>query len=538
MSEPQQIINIGAVANDGTGESLRDAFNAVNNNFANIWAAGPVNTQVVITNNRISTNETNLDLILAGNGTANVTVASTVVPSIDSVYDLGSPSRYFDTTYSRYFYGNGRYLTGISGGSGSGGNVTFSVGPPSSPSIGDIWIEADTGVQYLYFNDNTSNQWAEMEAYISFSAGTSNGGSGNVDLTAVTSDIIPTPGNVYSLGNTAQPWQNMWLANTLWLGNNAVVMNGNTLTVNGSQVLTGNSNPRYNSISVVGNVVTNAIYTNNYFYANGAPFPQGNGIAGSTIAIYGNVIETTVTNQNLTLNPNGIGVIQANASYVPSVDSVYDIGTSNNQINSVYAQYFYGNGRGITGIVAEPVNTGNWAFLGNTLYNINGGSIENSDLTHGSTALISLPANGNTRPLSILNYYGNFSVTTANAPSYTKSWTFDYTGNITLPTNTANINYANGISILNGVSGSYGNANVAAYLPTYTGNLNPGTISATGNVTSNNLIATGNIYIGNTVFTRTLTVGRAVTPVTVPLASNNSFNVLTVGSGNVVVYTT
>ena len=351
MSEPQQIINIGAVANDGTGESLRDAFNAVNNNFANIWAAGPVNSQISITNNRISTTEPNLDLILAGNGTGNVTVASTLVPSTDSVYELGSPSRYFDTTYSRYFYGNGRFLTGISGGgSGNGANVTFSVGPPAGPSVGDIWIEADTGVQYLYFNDNTSNQWAEMEAYQSFSAGTSNGGSGNVDFTAVTSNIIPTPGNVYSIGNTARPWQNMWLANTLWLGNTAVVMTGNTLTVNGNQVLTGNSSPQYNNISVVGNVRTNAIYTNNYFYANGSPFSQGNGIAGSTIAIYGNVIETTVTNQNLTLNPNGIGVIQANASYVPSVDSVYDIGSSTNRINSVYARYFYGNGSQLTGL--------------------------------------------------------------------------------------------------------------------------------------------------------------------------------------------
>jgi len=44
-------------------------------------------------------------------------------------------------------------------------------------------------------------------------------------------------------------------------------------------------------------------------------------------------------------------------------------------------------------------------------------------------------------------------------------------------------------------------------------------------------------YIGGTVLTRTLTVGRTTTPVTVPLATNNSFNVLT-GSGNVVVYTT
>ena len=63
----QQIINTGAVANDGTGESLRDAFTAVNNNFANVWAAGPVDTNVVIVNNEVTTNQTNLDLKIAGN---------------------------------------------------------------------------------------------------------------------------------------------------------------------------------------------------------------------------------------------------------------------------------------------------------------------------------------------------------------------------------------------------------------------------------------------------------------------------------------
>ena len=61
----QQIIDTGLVANDGTGESLRNAFTAVNNNFANVWAAGPVDTQVIINSNVVSTNVTNLDLRLA-----------------------------------------------------------------------------------------------------------------------------------------------------------------------------------------------------------------------------------------------------------------------------------------------------------------------------------------------------------------------------------------------------------------------------------------------------------------------------------------
>lgn len=170
----QQIIDIGANANDGTGEPLRQAFQAVNDNFSNIWAAGPVDSQVVISNNVVSTNVTNLDLILAGNGIGNVTVASTLVPSIDSVYDLGNVNAQFDSVWARYYHGNGAYLTGINRG-GSGGNVYFRQTPPLNPNIGDIWIDSDTAVQYLYFNDNTANIWAEMEAYQSFGGSTAEG---------------------------------------------------------------------------------------------------------------------------------------------------------------------------------------------------------------------------------------------------------------------------------------------------------------------------------------------------------------------------
>ena len=252
MSEPQQQINVGQVANDGTGESLRDAFNAVNNNFANVWAAGPVDTQVVITNNRISTNETNLDLILAGNGVGNVTVASTTVPSIDAVYDLGRANRRFDEVHAVYYYGNGAYLTGITGNGGGGPNVFFSQGAPGNASIGDIWIESDTGVQYLYFNDDTSNQWAEMEAYQSFSSG-------------------------------------------------------------------------------------------------------GNGTA----------------------------------------------------------------------------NTGNWGFAGNNFYNLNGGNIFNGDLTHGYTAGITIPTNGDANAILLNNTYGNIILQAGTNSDPTATWIFDNNGVIT-----------------------------------------------------------------------------------------------------------
>ena len=96
---PQQVIDVGAVANDGTGDSLRQAFIEVNDNFANIWAVGPVSTNVVIANNVISTSVTNMDLILAGNGIGNVQFNSSLVPRTDDVYDLGTLAKRFSTAY-------------------------------------------------------------------------------------------------------------------------------------------------------------------------------------------------------------------------------------------------------------------------------------------------------------------------------------------------------------------------------------------------------------------------------------------------------
>jgi hypothetical protein len=116
----QQIIDIGAAANDGTGEPLRSAFEAVNSNFTEIYTAGPVGSNVQIANNTITTTVTNTNLVLKPNGIGVIQANSAVLPSIDNVYDIGSPALRFDTIYAGYFVGNGALLTGIAGGSGNG----------------------------------------------------------------------------------------------------------------------------------------------------------------------------------------------------------------------------------------------------------------------------------------------------------------------------------------------------------------------------------------------------------------------------------
>ena len=388
----QQIIDVGPLPNDGQGDPLRTAFQITNDNFSNIWAAGPVDSQVVISNNVISTTETNLDLVLQGNGLGTVTLHSTTVPGIDGVYDLGSNTQQFQNIYGRYFYGNGSFLTGIAG---QGANVSFGPTPPHSPVVGDIWIQSTTAVQYIYFNDGNSSQWAEMEAYQSFSGG--GNGTGNIDLTEVSSDIIPSSTNSYSLGNSARQWQDLWVSNaTIYMNSVPLTSDGANLKYNGNTVLTTNNSPTFANLSVTGNVVSNntvtaAVYASNYYYANGAPFPQGsNSLPGTTISLRDNQISTTVVNQDLIIKGNGVGAVQTGSSIIPAVDDVYNLGSSTRAFNTVYADQLIGNAATFASNIAATGNIAGNYILGNGYFltGIGNGGGGNVDLTYIQTNVV------------------------------------------------------------------------------------------------------------------------------------------------------
>jgi hypothetical protein len=98
----QYVINIGAIPNDGTGDPLRTAFNETNLNFNQVFAAGPVLSNIQIANNSILTINTNGNLVLNPNGIGVVQANAHVVPDQTRIRNLGSPTRYWDTTYTQY----------------------------------------------------------------------------------------------------------------------------------------------------------------------------------------------------------------------------------------------------------------------------------------------------------------------------------------------------------------------------------------------------------------------------------------------------
>ena len=74
---PQQILNIGTNANDGTGDTLRDAMIKVNDNFTELYNSPLDQDGITLSGNQITAIRSNDDLILQPSGTGAV-----VLPAI------------------------------------------------------------------------------------------------------------------------------------------------------------------------------------------------------------------------------------------------------------------------------------------------------------------------------------------------------------------------------------------------------------------------------------------------------------------------
>lgn len=70
----QQVINIGAAANDGSGDPLRQAFDKINDNFSELYAKGPAGANFDLSDNDIEATNSNGGINLIPNGTGKVVV--------------------------------------------------------------------------------------------------------------------------------------------------------------------------------------------------------------------------------------------------------------------------------------------------------------------------------------------------------------------------------------------------------------------------------------------------------------------------------
>ena len=358
---------------------------------------------------------------------------------------------------------------------GTGAATTINLGTTNG-TAGNVFVGSNLGTnlynlrlrangQYNLITSLTSNGGYNIATYSNIAV---TGGSGNgmiISMSGVASGYlgsanITNPGTGYVNGDTITIPAGNPVGS---LGGSFVLQNYNatksstqigtgiwTFHIEGNLTAPGNITIASNSSYFIGNALgTTATYTGNV----SANYFTGNGALLTGIVTGGG---TTYSNANV-------------ASYLPTYSG--NIGNVSTTANVVTTQYFIGNGALLTGIVSGSSygNTDVATYLG----------------TVGATSEFVIGNNTYEGWPKIILGSAKATIQACNAVILDTVLGNIYVprGNITTPgIKTDNYYYANGTPVSFGGGSSYGNTEVASYLPTYTGNIG-GNIGIPGTLT-------------------------------------------------------
>jgi hypothetical protein len=496
----QEIINIGATANDGAGDPLRTAFTKTNNNFSQLFAAGGVSG---ISNGTSNINILNSGAILMSpQGTANViTVTTTGATVTGTLIGNSAISAIGNVTAGQFFIGNGSQLTGVVSVAAAalltGNTLSSNVVTSSLTTVGTLGTLSVTG---NVRGGNILTPGAVVAsgdvAGSNFNAGSNVNASGNVtggnvvvvaDVSA--GGVVSAVGNVsgnYFIGNGSQ-------LSGIAVSSNAALLVGTTLS----------SNVTISSLRQLGTL--NYLNVSNALGGNGAV--NSNSIsAGTTIVAIGNI-----TGGNL--NSNGVVSATGNINSGAIVSAFGNIATAANiaggnieiatQINSLGVITATGN------ITGGNIRTGGQVSAAGNITggNVLGGANVNATTHTGNT--VSMSGNitgGNLITAGLANVTGR-----VEAGSILTYGTVTAIGNITAPNFIGNVVGGN-ISGTFSAPGTntqvvFNDSGIANATANLTFNKSTNALTAAGTITGGNLSTGGNLTVtGDTVIAGNLTV--------------------------------
>ena len=413
------------------GEPLNQAFTAVNVNFDQIWAAGPVDSNIQITDNSILTTNTNGNINLVPNGIGNVVSSGHILPNSTRIRNLGSPSQKWLNIYAQY-------LTVDNASLGNIGNITI--------DVANLHITGGSN-GYVLQTDGTGNlTWTAQ------TGGTGNGVPGGANTQIQYNDagaFGATAG--FTFDNTSNA---LSVPGSINLTDGTVIQSSGGIEFPASEF-------EWDLHSSDGNVYIGAL-PNEVAY-----------------------IDTYSANISVRLRTNGVNdwIFDPTGRLTTPGEAWIHSGDSYNSI------VFTPNGVDNNGQIKVD-NGQNMIVSATSNFYVKQAGSDRIAVTDTNTDLM---AAANVRIQS-------------NKAGSANTWTFDTTGNLTLPGTSSNINYSNGVSILDGVGSSYGDSNVVTLLADFgsntvstTGNITAGgftTSGAQGNITGANYI-TANYFVGD-----------------------------------------
>ena len=418
----QEIINVGPAPNDGLGDPIRTAFIKTNNNFSHLYSIPQENPPPTL---------------------------------VGSVGDF--PGMYaYSGSYFYYCFAAYDGVSTIWAQVTNSGNVsaTAIINGNSNVSINSANGNITVGVNGLSNVAVFSNIGVAVSGLVIASSN-------------VRGSNLNTAGQVSAAGNIIGDY---------------ILGNGSQLT--GLPQNYGNSNVASYLPTYTGTLSPVGIYTDGYYYANSVPVTFGGGGGSYSNANVAAYLPTYSGNLGGTLTT-------ASQPNITSIGTLTGLNVSG--LNSVALTPIAQN------ITIAPT------FGGTITINSSGtGAINNMVIGNGtpqSGAFTTVSASGNVTASyiigdgSLLTNLPASSYSNANVAAYLPTYTGDVasgnlltTGQVSAAGNITGQYFIGNGSLLTGITGSgstYTNANVAAYLPTYTGNLTAGNISVTGTTTSN-----------------------------------------------------
>jgi hypothetical protein len=478
------------------GENLNTAFTKINTNFDQLWAAGPVNSNIRITNNTIYTLNTNGDLVLNPNGTGNVVANAHVIPDTTLIRNLGSPTRVWNEAYINYLQAGSFVPSTITIPVANlhilGGNANNFLQTNGAGNL--IWATptAAAGGNNTQIQYNNEGVLDGSDSF-TFTSNTSTVTIQNVTTTGVAN--LNYVGNVQIAGGTAgYVLQTDGTGNLSWTS-----PTGNITSILDQQIFGDGSTI---SFTLVTPSVTNAVIVsiNGVMQIPDAAYvvssdtitfteaPQTSDVVDIRFLVFGSSSNNTPGGANgfIQFNSGGGFGGSGNLRYIADTGNLY---SSNISVSgNITASYYYGNGSQLTGITAIA-DTGTITFANNVIGTSDSGNAIN--ILGPQSTPVSMATGGNTATGQLLWATNIGALTPAqinNGVVAGNTW---------------------GTQISVGNTGAVISSNSVAGLKTWTfgtdgtlsgtGGVVAGTISSTGNVSAAGNIA-GNYILGNVAF--------------------------------------